>query len=103
MIKVYKRPHNAMKGVLFALFLLVNTGTLAAPQSSANQNNDNDFSKANQLLFMIYDQRTAEAFAGAYPLPEEPSGVPHVLEGALLEELVRQIQNRLNRTWSLKN
>lgn len=52
MIKLYKRPHNAMKGVLFALFLLVNTGTLAAPQSSANQNSDNDFSKANQLLFM---------------------------------------------------
>lgn len=49
----------------------------------------------NQLLFMIYDRRTAEAFAGAYPLPEEPSGVPHVLEGASLEELARQIQSRL--------
>lgn len=49
----------------------------------------------NQLLFMIYDRRTAEAFAGAYPLPEEPSGVPHVLEGASLEELASQIQSRL--------
>ena len=49
----------------------------------------------NQLLFMIYDRRTAEAFAGAYPLPEEPSGAPHVLEGASLEELVGQIANRL--------
>ena len=49
----------------------------------------------NQLLFMIYDQRTAEAFAGAYPLPEKPSGAPHVLEGESLEALARQIQNRL--------
>ncbi|MDH3510668.1 MAG: FAD-dependent oxidoreductase [Gammaproteobacteria bacterium] len=49
----------------------------------------------NQLLFMVYDQRTAEAFAGAYPLPEEPSGAAHVLEGESLQALARQIQNRL--------
>ena len=49
----------------------------------------------NQLLFMIYDQRSAEAFAGAYPLPEEPSGAPHVLEGASLTALVEQIETRL--------
>jgi succinate dehydrogenase/fumarate reductase flavoprotein subunit len=49
----------------------------------------------NQLLFMIYDRRTAEAFAGAYPLPEEVSGAPHVLEGESLEKLTQQIQNRL--------
>jgi 3-oxosteroid 1-dehydrogenase len=49
----------------------------------------------NQLLFMIYDKRTAEAYAGAYPLPEKASGAPHVLEGESLPELTRQIQNRL--------
>lgn len=49
----------------------------------------------NQLLCMIYDQRTAEAFAGGYPLPEQPSGAPHVIEGASLEVLAGRIQNRL--------
>jgi len=49
----------------------------------------------NQLLFMIYDQRTAEAYAGAYPLPEKPSGAPHVLEGESLQQLAGQIQSRL--------
>ena len=49
----------------------------------------------NQLLCMIYDQRTAEAFAGAYPLPEQPSAAPHVLSGESLENLTRNIQGRL--------
>jgi 3-oxosteroid 1-dehydrogenase len=49
----------------------------------------------NQLLFMVYDRRTAEAFAGAYPLPEEAGGAPHVLSGASLEELGEAIRARL--------
>lgn len=49
----------------------------------------------NQLMFMIYDQRTAEAFAGAYPLPEQSSGSPLVLEGATLDALVERIEGRL--------
>jgi hypothetical protein len=49
----------------------------------------------NQLLFMIYDQRTAEAFAGAYPLPGTPTGATHVLAGDSLEELTGRIEQRL--------
>jgi len=49
----------------------------------------------NQLMFMIYDQRTAEAFAGAYPLPAEPDAAPYVLSGQTLEELAAAIRDRL--------
>lgn len=49
----------------------------------------------NQLLFMIYDQRTAEAFAGVYPLPAEPTGSAIVLHGNTLQELAAGIGHRL--------
>lgn len=49
----------------------------------------------NRLLFMIYDQRTAEAFAGAYPLPAKPEAGKQVLKGNSLEQLSERIQNRL--------
>lgn len=54
----------------------------------------------NQLLFMIYDQRTAEAFAGAYPLPSKPSGATHVLTGDSLDDLAERIGQRLNEVSS---
>jgi hypothetical protein len=50
----------------------------------------------NQLLFMIYDQRTAEGFAGAYPLPKTPTGAAHVLSGETLDSLTESIDKRLN-------
>lgn len=49
----------------------------------------------NQFLFMVYDQRSAEAFAGAYPLPARPTGAAHVLSGAGFEELAQAIAARL--------
>ena len=49
----------------------------------------------NQLMFMIYDERTAGAFAGAYPLPAEPGGASYVLSGQTLAELTTAIRNRL--------
>ncbi len=49
----------------------------------------------NQLMFMIYDKRTAGAFAGAYPLPAEPDGASYVLSGQTLAELGAAIRNRL--------
>jgi hypothetical protein len=54
----------------------------------------------NQLLFMIYDQRTAEAFAGAYPLPAKISDATNVLTGASLEELTGRIEQRLQEVSS---
>lgn len=49
----------------------------------------------NQLMFMIYDQRTAEAFAGDYPLPASPTDAVHVMSGATLKELTATISKRL--------
>ncbi len=49
----------------------------------------------NQLMFMIYDQRTAEGFAGAYPLPTRPTDATYVMSGATLQELAAIIEKRL--------
>lgn len=49
----------------------------------------------NQLMFMVYDQRTAEGFAGAYPIPAEPNGASYVLSGQTLAELAAAVRNRL--------
>ncbi len=50
----------------------------------------------NQLLFMIYDARTAGAFAGVYPVPGDSSTARHVLRGGTLDELTAAIQARLS-------
>jgi succinate dehydrogenase/fumarate reductase flavoprotein subunit len=49
----------------------------------------------NRLLFMIYDQRTADAYAGAYPLPATPTGAAHVLHADSLGGLAAALQARL--------
>jgi succinate dehydrogenase/fumarate reductase flavoprotein subunit len=49
----------------------------------------------NHLMFMIWDQRTAEAYAGTYPIPEKPEGSPHVLRADSLEALAGAIDARL--------
>jgi len=49
----------------------------------------------NQLMFMVYDQRTAEAFAGVYPLPEKPSDSVHVVSGRSIAELAAGLDVRL--------
>lgn len=49
----------------------------------------------NQLLFMIYDRRTAEAFGGAYPLPATPTGAPYVVHADSLDGLVAALQKKL--------
>ena len=54
----------------------------------------------NQLLFMVYDQRTAEAFGGAYPLPSTPGGSAHVLTAESLEGLAERIEQRLQEVSS---
>ena len=54
----------------------------------------------NQLLFMIYDQRTAQAFAGAYPLPSKPGGATHVMTGDSLKGLAERIEQRLKEVSS---
>lgn len=49
----------------------------------------------NQLLFIIYDQRTAELYAGAHPLPATPTGAKYVIQGGTLDELATNIAARL--------
>jgi 3-oxosteroid 1-dehydrogenase len=51
----------------------------------------------NQLLFMVYDQRTAELFAGRFPLPARDVGARYVLKGDTLDELAAVIDKRLER------
>jgi hypothetical protein len=49
----------------------------------------------NQLLFMIYDRRSAEAFAGAYPLPADPENTNYVIKAESLDDLARKVDKRL--------
>lgn len=51
----------------------------------------------NQLLFIIYDQRTAELYAGGHPLPSTPTGAPYVITGATLDELASNIGTRMEK------
>lgn len=50
----------------------------------------------NQLLFMIYDQRSAEGFAGVYPIPADPNKTNYVLKADSLDELAKAIDHRLD-------
>ena len=49
----------------------------------------------NQLLFMIYDQRNAEAFAGVYPIPADPENTNYVFKGNSLADLAKKVDSRL--------
>jgi hypothetical protein len=49
----------------------------------------------NQLLFMIYDQRSAEGFAGVYPIPADPENTNYVIKGDSLDELASKLDGRL--------
>lgn len=50
----------------------------------------------NQLLFMVYDQRSAEGFAGVYPIPADPANTNYVIKGDSLEDLARKLEKRLS-------
>ena len=49
----------------------------------------------NLLGFMIWDARTAERYAGYDPIPAANAKLDHVIEGASLEELTKNIEARL--------
>jgi 3-oxosteroid 1-dehydrogenase len=50
----------------------------------------------NKLLFMIYDRRTAELFAGNYPLPAPGDSASYVIQASSLDALRDAIQARLD-------
>lgn len=49
----------------------------------------------NQLMFMLYDQRTADMCAGIHPIPDMPTGSPAVIVGNSWAELADRIDERL--------
>lgn len=49
----------------------------------------------NQLLFMVYDQRAADTFGGAYPLPAPGTTAPYVVTADTLDELGDALEARL--------
>jgi len=49
----------------------------------------------NLLSFLIYDQRTADVFAGFNPIPPKGSNASHVIVGQTLDDLAQQIDGRL--------
>lgn len=49
----------------------------------------------NLLGFMIWDARTAQAYAGYDPIPGKDARQAHVVQAATLPELVRQLEARL--------
>ena len=49
----------------------------------------------NQLLFWIYDQRSADNWAGYYPFPPPGTEAPYVIQGETLEALAANIDERL--------
>jgi succinate dehydrogenase/fumarate reductase flavoprotein subunit len=54
-----------------------------------------DFS--NALLFMVYDRRTAELYAGRYPLPPAGTTAPYVISGDTFPVLASALDARLER------
>ncbi|RJE47219.1 MULTISPECIES: FAD-dependent oxidoreductase [unclassified Dehalobacter] len=51
----------------------------------------------NMLVFMIYDQRTAELWQGFPPYPLQSNALPsYIISGATLEELTRSLSQRLS-------
>jgi 3-oxosteroid 1-dehydrogenase len=51
----------------------------------------------NLLSFYIYDRRTAEAYAGNYPLPASGEPAWYTISGNTLEELAANIASRLDK------
>ncbi len=45
----------------------------------------------NQLMFMLFDERSIDAFGGAFPFPVNKSEQPHLLQGASWDELFGKI------------
>ncbi len=49
----------------------------------------------NQLMFMIFDERSLDAFGGAFPFPLDKRESPYLIEAATLEALSARIDERL--------
>jgi 3-oxosteroid 1-dehydrogenase len=52
----------------------------------------------NRIMFMVYDQRTAERFGGRYPIPPPGAIADHVTSGSGVAGLTVALADRLQRT-----
>ncbi|MBT4161810.1 MAG: FAD-dependent oxidoreductase [Gammaproteobacteria bacterium] len=55
---------------------------------------------SNQLLFMIFDERSLDAFGGNFPIPEDRRESPWLISADTLEELSGEISQRLEKVAS---
>lgn len=51
----------------------------------------------NHLLFMLFDERSIDAFGGAFPFPANKGEQPHLIEGATWDELFGKIDAQLDQ------
>jgi len=49
----------------------------------------------NHLLFMLFDERSIDAFGGAFPFPAHKGEQPHLIEGATWDELFAKVDAQL--------
>ena len=54
----------------------------------------------NHIMIMLYDQRSAEAFAGNHPLPNKPDDAYYIIKGNSFEQLTKGIKKRLDKVAS---
>ena len=50
----------------------------------------------NHLMFMVYDQRSAEAFAGRWPIPATPGSDAYTVNGSGIKQLAANLSERLS-------
>lgn len=55
----------------------------------------------NHLLFMLFDERSLDAFGGAFPFPAKKAEQPHLIEGASWDEVFGKIDAQL-KGWTAK-
>ncbi|MES2496205.1 MAG: FAD-dependent oxidoreductase [Pseudomonadota bacterium] len=51
----------------------------------------------NHLLFMLFDERSIDAFGGAFPFPANKGEQPHLIEGATWGEVFAKIDAQLDQ------
>jgi 3-oxosteroid 1-dehydrogenase len=52
----------------------------------------------NHLQFMLFDERSLDAFGGAFPFPAKKGEQPHLIEGASWDQVFAKIDAQL-KTW----
>lgn len=56
-----------------------------------------DMEYPNQLMFMVFDGRSQDAFGGQYPISVDADSDPYLIQGADLDELTANIAARLEK------